>query len=310
MFDYADLVNREDIRRRAIRMSDWECEVQMESGAVQGGTIDQPPTPAIFNTGQVIFGWVRAYEETRDRKYIESAIRAGKYLMEQQDPDGAWRKNLSRYASAGMESYTYNTRTAWALLVLSEHDGSHDFRDSAIRNIDHSLTKQTANGWFHLNCLSDPRRPLLHTIAYCIRGILEAGAFLREEKYIERARLAADAVMSRMEEDGSLAGRFDEGWRPAVKWGCLTGDAQMSIIWSRMYQLTGDRKYLHSVKKINRYLRSVQLMGTKNPDLYGGITGAYPLHGQYGSHEILNWAVKYFIDALLLEHSIDPGETF
>ncbi len=64
MFDYARLAARQDIFDRAVRMADWECDAQMENGAVQGGTIDQPPTPAIFNTGQVIFGWVRAFQET------------------------------------------------------------------------------------------------------------------------------------------------------------------------------------------------------------------------------------------------------
>jgi hypothetical protein len=61
MFDYAHLTGSDEIFDRAIHMADWECDVQMESGAVQGGTIDQTPTPAIFNTGQVIFGWLSAF---------------------------------------------------------------------------------------------------------------------------------------------------------------------------------------------------------------------------------------------------------
>ena len=77
-----------------------------------------------------------------------------------------------------------------------------------------------------------------------------------------------------------------------------------------MFQLTGDGKYFNAAKKIRRYLRSEQLLGKKNPDLYGGITGSYPLYGNYGSHEILIWAAKFFIDALLPEFSIDPGEMF
>jgi hypothetical protein len=45
-------------------------------------------------------------------------------------------------------------------------------------------------------------------------------------------------------------------------------------------------------------------MGTGNPDLDGGISGSFPLHGQYGRFEILNWAVKFFVDSMLLEASI------
>jgi hypothetical protein len=45
-------------------------------------------------------------------------------------------------------------------------------------------------------------------------------------------------------------------------------------------------------------------MGTGNPDLDGGISGSFPLHGQYGRFEILNWAVKFFVDSVSLEAQV------
>ena len=57
-------LRRVDLRARAMRAAEWECDVQMPSGAVQGGVIGQEVAPAIFNTGQVIFGWLAAYERT------------------------------------------------------------------------------------------------------------------------------------------------------------------------------------------------------------------------------------------------------
>jgi len=304
MFDYAHLAKKQEFHDRAIRMADWECEVQMENGAVQGGTIDQAPTPAIFNTGQVIFGWLRAFQETGKERYLDCAVKAGKYLVEHQDKDGAWRRNLSRYASSRMNYYTYNTRTAWALLLLSTFTNDPLFRDAAIRNIDFALDQQLENGWFKSNCLHDPLQPLLHTIAYCIRGILESGVLLNNQTYIEKAKRAADALITRQRKDGSLAGCFNNKWEPTVSWSCLTGDAQISHIWGRLYQVTGESRYADRMKKTNNYQRSVQWLRTNNPGIYGGISGSYPLHGGYGSFEILNWAVKFFLDALMLELSI------
>jgi len=98
VFDYARESGREELFNRAARMADWECDVQMINGAVQGGTVSDPPTPAVFNTGQVIFGWVRAFQETGTERYLASAVKAGEFLVSGQDPDGAWRKNLSKYA--------------------------------------------------------------------------------------------------------------------------------------------------------------------------------------------------------------------
>lgn len=308
MFDYAKFSGNGEMYDRAVRMTDWECQIQMENGAVQGGTIDQAPTPAIFNTGQVIFGWVRAFQETNCQRYLDSALRAGNYLVEKQDKDGAWRKNLSDFASQSMEFYSYNTRTAWALLQLQNISGRSKFMEAAVRNVEHALTQQEENGWFGNNCLSDPTRPLLHTIAYCIRGILESGIYLERASFIDAAKKASDALLERQREDGSLPGRFDEKWRPAVSWSCLTGDAQISIIWGRLYQQTRDPKYLAGVKKVNDYLKKVQLTRTRNPDIFGGIAGSDPIHGQYGRFELLNWAVKFFMDALLIEISIENIE--
>ena len=301
MFDYAKLTARAEYFDRAVRMTDWECDVQMANGAVQGGTIDAAPTPAIFNTGQVLFGWVRAYQETGNERYLAAAVRAGDYLVGAQDPDGAWRKSLSNYASSTMPSYTYNTRTSWGLLILAEASGDVQYRHAAIRNVDHALGEQTSSGWFRNNCLYNSRQPLLHTIAYSIRGILEVGIGLRDSKYIVAARKAADALLARQRDDGSLEGHFDEHWNPAMGYCCLTGIAQMGTVWGRLYQDTGEPQYLRALVRANRYLKTVQWLGTGNPGLDGGISGSFPLHGSYGRFEVLNWAVKFFADSLMFE---------
>jgi hypothetical protein len=288
-------------------MADWECDVQMANGAVQGGTINDPPTPAVFNTGQVIFGWVRAYRETRTERYLASAAKAGDFLVSGQDADGAWRRNLSKYTSAKMPFYTYNTRTAWALHLLGKETGNQAYADAAIRNIEFALGEQLPNGWFKNNCLNDPDCPLLHTIAYALEGVLEVGIALHNTGYVAAVQKAADELLARQRVDGSLAGRFNDRWEPAVEYSCLTGNAQMGIVWGRLHQATGDRKYLNGMVKANEFLRKVQWLGTGNPALDGGISGSYPLHGQYGRFEVLNWAVKFFVDSLMLEIPFASG---
>lgn len=301
MFEYATRTGNDEHLARAIRMADWECDVQMASGAVMGGTVDTTPTPAIFNTGQVLFGWIRAYHETGTERYLASALKAGDFLLKSQDRDGAWRKNLSAYASATMPSYTYNTRSAWGMVLLAQASGMSQYRDAAERNIEYALTQQRPNGWLHNNCLSDPARPLLHTIAYSLRGILETGIAIQNSRFIAAARQAADALLKRQRPDGSLAGRFDQEWEAAAAYSCLTGNVQMGTVWARLYHLTGDTKYLDGVARANAFTRSVQWLGTGNPGLDGGVSGSFPLHGRYGRFEVLNWAVKFFADSLMLE---------
>ena len=304
MFDYAHRTQRDDIYQRAVRMTDWECDVQMDNGAVKGGTVDTPSVPAIFNTGQVLFGWVRAFEETKNQRYLDAAVRASDFLVSVQDPDGAWRKALGGFASQSMASYTYNTRSAWGLYLVGEATGNQAYKDAAIRNIEFALTEQQPNGWLRNNCLYDRDRPLVHTIAYALRGILEIGIAANETRYISAAQVAADHMLARQSEDGSLAGRWTNNWEPAVTFSCLTGNAQMGTVWARLYHVTHDDRYRQALIKANRYMQRVQWQGTGNPGLDGGISGAFPLHGRYGRFEVLNWAVKFFADALMFEDGI------
>ena len=66
----------------------------------------------------------------------------------------------------------------------------------------------------------------------------------------------------------------------------------MGIVWGGAPEVTGDDRYLTGMLRANEFLRKIQWMGTGNPDLDGGISGSFPLHGQYGRFQILNWAVE------------------
>lgn len=297
-FAYAKLTGDNGYRERAIRMAQWESDVQMESGAVQGGVIDFAPTPAIFNTGQVLFGWAAAFKETGDQQFLQSAMRAGDFLVAAMDDDGAWRRHGSQYARSGVN--IYDARSAWGLLEGHGVTNKPEHQAAVIKNLDFVLTRQQPNGWYAECCLDDNEQPLLHTIAYTMEGLLESGAILNEPRYIAGARLAADALLALQRPDGSLAGRFDRDWKPAAKWSCLTGDAQTAIVWFRLAEITGEKKYADAANRMIRYLSSTQNLKSNDPGIRGGIAGSQPIWQEYGTYEYLNWAAKFFADALLL----------
>jgi hypothetical protein len=302
-FLYANFCGEEMYWHRAIRMAEWEIEVQMSNGAVQGGTIEFPPTPAVFNTGQVLFGWCRAYQETGDDRFMMAMQKAADFLLKAQDPDGAWRNYGSEYSRQGVN--LYDARTAWGLLEAFEITGDGRYRDSASHNLEFVLSRQNANGWFPDCCLDDNDNPLLHTIAYTMEGLLEAGVILEEPRYIEAARRAADALLANQKSDGSLAGRFDNQWAPIGHWSCLTGDAQTALVWFRLFQLTGEQKYLEGGKKMNRFLMRTQNLTSSDAGVRGGIKGSHPIWAEYAPYEYLNWAAKFFADSLLLEKGLE-----
>ncbi len=302
---YARLTGDDGYRERALRMASWEADVQMDSGAVQGGVIDFPASPAIFNTGQVLFGWVAAYRETGNERFRQAAIRAADFLAFAQDADGAWRRHGSRYSRPGVN--VYDARTAWGLLEAHRITNERRHRDAAVRNLEFALAQQARSGWFAQCCLDDDARPLLHTLAYTMEGLLESGVMLEESRYVDAAARAAEALMGRQRSDGGLPGRFDAGWRPRARFSCLTGDAQTAIVWLRLHALTQEARYLEAARRLNDYVASTQDLAAEDPGIRGGIKGSFPIWAEYGRYEYLNWAAKFFADAAMLELAAGAG---
>ena len=300
-FNYHALVGDDNSKNRAIRMAAWEIEVQHSSGGVLAGALGDSDQPTVFNTGQVLFGWARALNETGDTRYGEALLRAASWLCGIQDADGCWRKFGSPMTTSNV--CLYNTRSAWGLVRAHEATGEVRFLKAAEKNADWALGHQQENGWMAHNCLQDASQPYVHTIAYAMRGLLEIGAYTEREDLIQAACLVGDALLQRLPASGKLQGRFNAHWQPTVSWSCLTGNAQIAINWSRLYQLTGDDRYREAVSRINNFTKSTQKLAGPI-DERGGIKGSHPVDGGYHPWQYPNWAAKFFADALMMEELI------
>jgi hypothetical protein len=297
---YARLSGNGDFRARALRMADWECQVQMPEGAVQGGTIDHPPTPAVFNTGQVVFGWCAAFRAAGDERYLASARRAVTWLCDNQDQDGLWRRNLSRFCSAATDTYAYNARTAWAMLEYAALVSDAEATACAERNITAVCALAHDNGWVAKNCLDDPLRPLLHTIAYTQQGLFEAGLKTGNERALQIVLEGSGQLRRQFERRGVLAGRYTQDWRQAVRWRCLTGEAQTAIVWQRIAAWNGDAQWRDAAERLTEAVCATQRIDAA-PAVAGGVKGSFPVYGGYGQYQYLNWAAKFLADALMLK---------
>ncbi len=300
LFDYAELYDDDEFRQISLTMSHWECDVQLPEGAVRAGTVvDAPPRATVFNTGQVLFGWARAFKESRDERFRVALLRAADWLCNVQDEDGCWRKYGSIKTSTAIN--TYNTRTAWGLIEAFKIIGNERYREAARRNCMWALSQQRRNGWYKNNCLLDNSRPFTHTIAYAMRGFLEVGDFLGEDSFIDAAIRPAKALLKRQREDGSWAGQYNRFWWPKAEWTCCTGNCQLAVNFIRLYEVTQDRAFFEAAARSNRFSMRVQDLTSEDPNIRGGIPGSWPIDGKYHPYQYPNWAAKFFADSLMAE---------
>jgi hypothetical protein len=298
-FDYFHREGTGDCKDRAFRMADWLLSVQLHNGAFQCHHVGIKAEPRVFNTGQVLFGLVRAFRESKDVRYLEAAKNAVDFLVQTQDDDGAWRK----YAFNSIP-HTYYTRVAWGVLELNNIEPDERYVTCVRKNLDWALSQKQESGWYDNTAFEKNKNPFTHTIAYFIEGLLDSGIILKEEKYIGSALDISERLMRSFEVRKFMPGEFDSDWRGNFKYSCLTGDAQMSIIWQKIYKLNGDARFLNAALKINDYLRSRQWLASPFKAMKGGIQGSDPTWGGYHPFWMPSWATKFFVDALLLEEEI------
>lgn len=288
---------------RAVEMGDWEIAVQMGCGSVMAGKYNSNPTPAVFNTGQVLLGWAALYQATGQQRFRDAARHAVDWLLSQQETDGNWIRGNSQ--DAANTSTVYNVKAAWGMCEMGAVCQWEDAIEAAIRNAQYALSRQRANGWFSDCCLSDPRHPLLHTIAYTMQGLLGIGGLVGRSDFVEAAALTADALIRLMDTDGFIPGRIDSDFRGAASWSCLTGTAQTSIVWAHLHGVTGQEKYREALRRANQYLMARHDIANNDPRIRGGVPGSWPVWGGYGRFQILNWATNFLAGALMLELELD-----
>ncbi len=300
LLNYGIAKKNNQIIDKAIRAADWLIKVQKPGSGWQGGCIDDNREEVVFNTGQVIRGMHDVYKYTSDFKYLSAAIQACDWLCEIQEPEGFWRKNAFMNAARVYDSYVDAP-----LLSIYRITENHIYKEKAVRNLNWIIEKkQLANGWFEDcdNTIKRNSKPILHTIAYTIDGLLESGILLEDEKVINAAIKSADMLFEIFNRNKYLRGRYDAKWKGS-EYILTTGCAQTAIIWLKLYKHTKNLQYLNAALKMNDLLLFIQDRKIKeSANTKGALPGSFPIWGRYESFAFPNWGTKYFADALFLEN--------
>jgi hypothetical protein len=287
---------------RARRAISFLLGIQLPSGAFPGARIDENRTaPSVFNTGQILNGLVAWHRATNDPATADAAARAAAWLVASQEPDGAWSHDVYNRLEVAYLAHA----TCW-LAEYGEHAGDAAATAAAGRHLDRLLQRyDPVTDWFDGAGFSAEdhaaRRSVTHTLAYTIWGVLDLGLRLGRPEAVRAASRSAARVAAVVQRDGRLAGMVDATWTPLSDWDCLTGSAQMALIWFRLARLGDAAGDLDAARLVLDRVREAQDLGSRDPGIRGGIAGSDPAWGEYLRFVLPNWAAKFTIDAFLEE---------
>ena len=298
LYEFARPARDDRIRVAAERATRWLLSLQMPSGAFPGGLYGAEAQPSVFNTGQILQGLVCASIETKDVDTRNAAIAAANWLVGVQQPDGSW-SGPGAYQGA---SHAYYSMVSWALAELSECDSDQRYGLAAGRNLDWVLSHFQPGGWVDgINLRGHPN--YLHFIAYVLQGVLECAILRRRDDAIREVEKSAWVLLRKFETNKFLAGAYEADFKRGLRFTCLTGNAQMSCVWLRLFEVTDDLRYLNAALKMNEMLKQlVPVRGGRG--IAGGVSGSYPVWGRYQPLRYISWGCKFFADALLLEQRL------
>jgi hypothetical protein len=303
LYDFVRTTGDQTSARVSEAATRWLQSLQMPSGAFpaglhRSGASAVDAQPSVFNTGQILQGLVRAHTEIGSAEALPRAAAAGDWLVSVQSADGSW-SGAGAYQG---QAHTYYTMVSWGLARLAAESGERRHTAAAEKNLDWALAQARSSGWIDgINLHGHPS--YLHFIAYVIQGMLECGILLGRSDAVTAAEKAAWILLRKFETHKRLAGTYGSDFRAGQQFACLTGNAQMSCIWLRLCELTGDLRYLNASLKMNELLKQL-LPRTGRRELIGGVAGSYPIWGAYQPLRMISWGAKFLADALMLEQRL------
>ncbi len=275
----------------AMRAGKWLLSIQSEDGSYT----DLSGKKRVFDTGQIVEGLLGLYKHSGNKEYFEAALRAGDFLVRNQETDGSW----SKFSYNGI-AHTYYSRVAANLCYLYSESGREAFKSAAEKNIYWVVSKQRPNAYFGLMSFSAYEDPYLHTILYVIEGLLGYYKTMRDDRVLTCLKRTVETLVGiNKNSEDILYSQYGSKWNVVNKQACLTGLAQWAGILLSMRQIgIGDDSYEDIANRTLEYLKARQIVyGSKN--IAGAIPGSAPIWGSYSKFAFNNWTVKFFADALL-----------
>lgn len=262
-----------------------------------------------FDTSMCTMGLMDLYGVDPDDVWLESAVRAGHWLISMQREDGAFRARATAEALAAEtgnffgDASCIHVKNAMALLKLAEKTGDASFDRAGRMVCDYTLQLQASSGLFW----AMPSKDFVFTHAHCYacEGFLSAYAYTGEERYHAAAMKGIDWLKQVQNPDGSVFQVYEDSrglkhrLRSAID-AFKAADATSQA--ARLFALAG-------AGYESAYNRAVSFIKSEMQSDQGGL---FYTKGRFRTNKMLYaWPTMFAIEAIEFAHrAVTPRDLF
>src|SRR5262249_53086560 len=210
---------------------------------------------------EIADGWRAWFRAAGERRVRDAIARATRWSCGVQDADGAWRQHFYQHIACAYSAHA----ACWLAEIGAELD-MPELLACAERNLRWVLQlRDPQTGWIDRCGFSSAdhaaRRAHTHTIAYTLAGLLGMSQRLHLGEGVEAVETAAERLLERLERSRSLPGLLDWNWRRLADHVCLTGNAQVALIWLGLASRTHDVRLVNAAFKAIDEIKLAQATG-------------------------------------------------
>lgn len=200
-------------------------------------------------------------------------------------------------AAMPLASPLQQARAAHALAVGGTVSGDTALLAASRRFLEATLAQQTPCGWF-----PDSELPVTTSVlSGILRSLIESARLLDDAGAPRAASRIANGLRSQIQNDGRLAGTFDDGWMPVASHVSVTGLAQLAGHWLRMSQMNHGNGWREPAWRALAWIKRNQRMTVNDLALRNALPNSVPIWAGPDAFSFDTLAAKHFSDALMMD---------
>jgi uncharacterized protein YyaL (SSP411 family) len=271
-----------------------------------------------FDNAIVLHGIVNLAKIIDEKKYNDICLNIGGWLLKMQKQNGSFYSYYDakkKQIDHAWNKFEYDDgclhiKNAIGLMTLSSITNKKEYYDAGLKICNWGESLLDSDYVFWVN----PKKKYAFTHAHCYatEGYLYAYYLSSDLRYLNIAKQAGEALMRLQNGDGSLYRIYKnrlslKRWinEKLYPWKTVDATAQAVRIWTLLYSIDKEEKYLQSAKKGIDFIIKMQSLDADDPNMVGGLyyqCGSYLGKNQL-SKVMHTWCTQFSLSAFMLYKS-------